>query len=83
MNPAGREDSPCCGPFAEELQVEDAPGKALDKVYHDFSETRSGIVVRTCPKTPGRCVTGRCCGFPESEPCSYRKELKANTCSGD
>lgn len=37
MNPAGGGDSPCSGPFAEELQVENTAGKALEKAYCDFS----------------------------------------------
>lgn len=36
MNPAGGWDSPCSGPFAEELQVENTSGKALEEAYRDF-----------------------------------------------
>lgn len=76
MNTAGGGDGSCSGTFAEELQVEDTPGKALEKAYRDFTETKSDVVVRT---THGRCVTGRYCCFPESELCLYPQELKAKT----
>lgn len=37
MDLAGGGDSPCSGLLAEELQVDNTPDKALEKVYHDFS----------------------------------------------